>query len=239
MHFTCIVFNTDKDDVYSLMEKFRENNFGDVEEQYLKWYGSGTCDYYDTKEEAIADGNEEDDIFRTNPNSQFDWAVEGGRWGEFFYSKSGVKKNRIKIKNLDIARPIELMKRKMGEMWDSVDKVIDGDWNFKTMSEIEADTFEQRLAIYFSQPQAKKIEKGLSDKDYEISYYLKDMKKGRDGFIQQFVNDVYRPYAYLLNDEWCETETNEWNPDGKYKTFADFLLSFPPETQITLMDCHI
>lgn len=243
MHFTCMVFDTENNDVYEMMEKFRENNFGDVDEQYLEWYGGITNEYYDSKEEAIKDGNE-DEVWQVNPYSQFDWAVEGGRWNNFFAHKNGKRCTRIKIKDIDFAKMVSDIIDKQSKIWDEVNTVIDGDWNFKTMKEVLKDyeTFEERKAFVDSQIQMKKLEEFYKEKDAYTAYMmfqnLDDMKEGRTKYLKRF-EDVCRTYAFLYDGVWSEVDGNEWNQDGKYETFTDYLRSLPDDMEVTLMDCHV
>lgn len=239
-----MVFDTENKDVYEMMERFRENNFGNVDEQYLEWYGGETNDWYDSKEEAIADGNKEDEVWQSNPYSQFDWAVEGGRWDNFFTHKNGKKYTRIKIKDIDFSKMVRDVIDKQSKIWDEVNTVIDGDWNFKTMAEVINDfnSFSERKAFVDSQPQMKKLEEFYKEKDSYTAYMrfqnLDDMKKGRAQYLKRF-EDVCRTYAFLDNGVWSEIGENEWNADGKYKTFTDYLRSLPDDMEVTLMDCHV
>ena len=144
-----------------------------------------------------------------NPEAKWDWWVEGGRWDGWLVKKDGTKCNRCKVRELSFE------KMRKADMEDRAK------WYDEEMERAKEFGREPVFWNYEETPTK-----------------------------EQYVNDtpIYTaPFAVLHEGEWIEKGNMGWfgMSDDKYsddewgKKFQEFFKTLDPESEITIVDCHI
>jgi len=144
-----------------------------------------------------------------NPNAQWDWWSIGGRWDGWLVDKNGIHCNICTVKDLD----------------------------FDRMREAE----KESRARYYDQEMKKKEEKP----EYKPLFWDFDHIPTREEYINKELSVA--PYAFLHDGEWVERGEMGWwgisndkfSAEEWDKKFEEFIKSLDPETEITIVDCHI
>ena len=144
-----------------------------------------------------------------NPNAKWDWWVIGGRWDGWLVTKEGKRCNSCKVKDIDFDGM---------RIQDILDRAK---WYDKEMEEAKKNN---RKPFFWD---FKKVPS-------KIEY----CKRG----------DVMQtPYAVLHDEEWIEKGEMGWfgMSDDKYsndnwaKKFEEIMGTLDPESEVTIVDCHI
>ena len=144
-----------------------------------------------------------------NPDAKWDWWTEGGRWDNWLITNDWRKCNRCKVKDLSLDN------MRINEMMDRAK------WYVK--------------------------ETEVSKREHKKPFFWNYKKKPT---IKQYIegaNCPVAPFAILHDGNWMEKgEMGWWGiSDDKYteenwaKFFKDFIEKLDPETEITIVDCHI
>lgn len=144
-----------------------------------------------------------------NPNAKWDWWVEGGRWNNWLITKDGEECNSCKLKNIDF----DAMKKKYLE-----DRAKWYDEEIKTAKEFG------RKPIFW---------------DFKETPTKEEYIKAGDGPVV--------PYAVLHDGKWYEKGEMGWfgcddpkmSEEDWAKWFQEFISKLDPETELTVVDCHI
>lgn len=145
----------------------------------------------------------------SNPNAKWDWWVEGGRWDKWLIDKNGKKCNSCLVKDLDL----DAMR---------IEGMVDA-------------------ARYWirEKEEAKREGRKMSFWNYKDVPSLEEYVKSADKPVA--------PYAILHDGEWIgKGEMGWWGIDDPNcteeewsKKFQEFIEGLDPETEITIVDCHI
>lgn len=204
-------------------------------------------------------------IRRTNPNSQWDWWVVGGRWSGLFKLKPGaeggvgepgVMNTRFAegADRADVARKGDIdfeamrmqARSKAYAEWEDAHCIIAGR-TWKTWEILRKEFEEQGFTIddaskaYHAQPVVadhRKTEVWRSIDDFVIS---------REDYCQAAMDRVGVPFAILHNGEWHErgemgwwaTVSNEKSSEEWSAFVTKFYNELPDDTLLTVVDCHI
>jgi hypothetical protein len=162
----------------------------------------------------------------SNDDAKWDWYKTGGRWAGFFQVKAGATAERGED---------GLMGAHNSKEGADVLKVKDIDWDA-----MDADTKKQR-AEYYDEEIAKEV------KDRSIWADNRDevINMTRDQYINQPISHV--TFAVLHDGKWYERGQMGWfacvsdeKPTEQWDAeFRKLLDSLDPETEITVVDCHI
>lgn len=144
-----------------------------------------------------------------NPNAKWDWWVEGGRWNNWLIKKNGEKCNRCRIKDIDFDAI------RIKEMVDNAKYWIE---------ETERAKVEKRKPLFWGWKKKPTLEQYVES-----------------------VNCSVAPYAILHEGKWIEKgEMGWWGIDDPHYTeeewglkFQEFIKGLDPETEVTIVDCHI
>lgn len=257
-HFVVLVTKTDEDSVESQLEPFFEQ--GDEDDYFMekdywltndkaeidkwldneiksfeellkkpdttadgkKWWEKGIKELNEIKKidtvkgqlEAIKEhegcGLDEKGLYWiNNPNAKWDWWTVGGRWDGWLIDKNGIKCNVCKAGELDL-----------GKMRETEVEYARQSWN------AEMDRAREH--------------------GYAPSMFGWEKFPSREEYAKSFDKPV-APYAFLHDGEWVERgEMGWWGiSDDKFSAeewdnkFGEFIQSLDPETEITIVDCHI
>lgn len=259
-HFVVMVTNTDEEPVDSQLERFNEQGEADdyfMEKEYaveknwdsikeyvdneVKWY-EGRLNDKETKpdqkeyfnkciaeiksilkaknlEEALElvknhDGGSIDEggVYHIyNPNAKWDWYSIGGRWDAWLVNKMGIGTNVCKIKDID---------------FDKMREADAKDAEFYYDTELKRAKKEDRKPWFWGFKETPTKEEYLK---YRAEHFN------------------IAPFAVLHEDEWIERGSMGWfgvvsedmGDDDWEKEFLKFFNSLDPETEVTIVDCHI
>lgn len=144
-----------------------------------------------------------------NPEARWDWWTEGGRWNNWLITNDWKECNRCKVKDLSLDN------MRIKEMMD-------------------------RAKWY-----VKEVE--LAKREHKKPFFWNYKKKPT---IKQYIEDAncpVAPFAILHDGNWMEKGEMGWFgiSDDNYtdeewdKKFQEFIESLDPETEVTIVDCHI
>jgi hypothetical protein len=253
-HFTVLVID---DPVEEQLQPFHEYECTGVKDEYVVW-----VDEHEEVEKAWKDTEDKseygnsidtfaDDYFGyekgenghfgryTNPNATWDWWVVGGRWTGFFEVKEGCE-NAAELGNKSFmgapADPGSADRLRLGAIdWDKMREKA------RSRAAEEYDNYDQ------NHPWNKALREAKIFIFRDAISHFECHNGGRETFIQNRINSVGVPYAFVKDSEWVgkgdmgwfgmssnDLDENEWN-----KKFHEMLASLDPETIVTLVDCHI
>lgn len=202
----------------AFVEDYRTREWTDED-----YYAFCTHVYYEP-EELDAEGNY---ISTYNPNSKWDWYVEGGRWPDQLKLKDGSKADRALAKDVDWDAMFSLSK--------DLEEYYTKFWHAYVLDEMSTDPTLKEWYDEFVQFTFYKKEYFL-EKYKDLPTYLR--------YCAQWTT-----YAVVDRKGWCAPgemgwfgcstesadESNEWS-DKFRSRFVDTL---DPEDEVVIVDCHI
>lgn len=217
----------------------------------------------------VKDGKLVKAVNRTNPNKKWDWYQVGGRWSGFLKLKAGASgelgskglmgscsndgpgyADQCSLGDIDLEGMRNDAGSGAGEKWDKAHAALSDagaptEWNTweKCRDELHKGDIEAARAAYHDQPSVKAIKKAFDDFFVSPDQYMVT----REQYVQQARDRAISTYAVLKDGRWIakgemgwfgmsdDKETQgDWN-----RKVNDLLGSLPPETLITVVDCHI
>lgn len=259
-HFTVLVTKTNGKDVESQLERFYEQGEeGDyfmekdievkaedmekrareiLEDEYVKKNAELTAKYTKYIEEGNFtqlcqdfNGGELDEegnlYYLSNPEAKWDWWLIGGRWTGYFRKKAGAEG--------EVGTPGVMTDPATDPDVADVIKVKDIDWD--AMDEAE----KKRRGEFFDKYDAEKNSPFVWSKS-EVQALT---TLSREEYINRPVS--HSTHAVLHDDEWYERGEMGWwgivvdekNPDEWDSEWRKLVESLDPETEVTIVDCHI
>ena len=197
----------------------------------------------------------------TNPNSQWDWWVIGGRWSGFFKLKPGGAGRAgssgffgtpaeegyvdvVKKKDIDFEGMLREAEDKAAKSYDVVWEVIKDTPVAESWASVRErfDNRDEARKFYHAQERVIAASEKLSP-----WFELDDYQVDRDVYIQREKNRTFSTYAIVKDSKWYakgkmgwwaissdEVDQNEWN-----QKVMELIESVDDETLFTLVDCHI
>ena len=198
-----------------------------------------------------------------NPNAKYDYYTIGGRWSGYFKPKAGavgtlgrpgVFDNKptegwvdsIKLKDIDIEGMKDSAVKEANETYDKLEEVLKGrplpSWN--SIREKHGEDIEAARNEYNS----LQVVKDLNEAQFFImGDFVETFGKNREEYVTRQKNSTMVPYAVVKDGQWYqkgemgwwgmssdEVSQEEWN-----SKFWEMINSLDPETELTLLDCHI
>jgi len=192
-----------------------------------------------------------------NPDSKWDWYQMGGRWSGFFKLTPNAKAKRkafeakrlkaTKLASAHIGVKPFLLGALIGE-GKIVDKIFDvdqckkGDVDWKGMVEGN----KQRSIDLFNEMKAKAMneDKEVSPSNLEFIYGIKP-----DQTVEEFAEEEAKVFTFAVVKDgkwyqkgdmgWWGMTSNEKDDDKWIKEWNKLVMSLPPDTLLTMYDCHI
>jgi hypothetical protein len=179
---------------------------------------------------------------RTNPNKKWDWYQVGGRWSGKLLHRNGGYVNSLQIKDLDLSRMRDQTELEAVERFEAYRDCFEGQEIPKLGQERGRDNLED----YEHHPviqairavQATRKEYGL---DIDRTFCGGDLEKVR----KQARTEACICFAALDGGVWRERGRMGWfgcvsgEQEDWDSQFAAWLDNLDPETQVTIVDCHI
>lgn len=212
---------------------------------------------YETYEEYLQEwqGMQKDDDtgkygYWYNPNAKWDWHEIGGRWKGSLILKKG-KKGDIGSGGI-----MERMGKDSRDYTGRADQARVGDINWKAMNGNTAEAKKEKSLFWdlYVKDKAPKDETERAKKEefskgfhYKREYYT-DRYKTKANYLKN--SGRFTTFAVLdENGEWHEPGTMGWfgcssaKPDDENawneNYYEAFIKNLDPDTQITVVDCHI
>lgn len=199
----------------------------------------------------------------TNPNAKHDWYQMGGRWSGYFKTKAGkhgyngepgVFDNKpkdgwvdsIKVGDIDIKGMQQNAIDEASATYDKLDEILKGrplpSWSAiyeKNDKNVEAARLE-----YNEIDTVKDLNKA---KFYIMGDFAEVFGPNRESYVQRCKNQTMVPYAVVKEGIWYQKgemgwfgmSSDEMSQDEWNTQFWEMIHSLPPETEVTLIDCHI
>ena len=180
-----------------------------------------------------------------NPDSKWDWFEIGGRWAGSLKLKKNVDKSKYDEVNFSYGWSEEEKEKVIKARF--IDSALKKDIDFSH------DKKAYKKALRFWELKVEKQEpKTKEDKEiikwdlYKPSYYKKRYKT-KENYAK--LESEFSTHAILKDGEWVEAGQMGWfgcssatpRQEGKFaEGFYDkFIKDLPPETKLTIVDCHI
>jgi len=174
----------------------------------------------------------------TNPNSQWDWWVTGGRFAGHLLLKNGDRVNSACARDVDITKIISEASDLAATEWDEVHEVLGDDNTWETWKDVSAriSDWGERREAYNGQEPVKKIRR--------ISQFLivDQFLLSRDEYIEFHARRAFPTFAIVdVHGEW---HSGDWSGDEQDReNWINFFWmmwnELDPYTVITVVDCHI
>jgi len=256
-HFAVLVTNTDKVSLDEQLAPFDENTNVPEYRRYLdeddiksmrEYYSKKNPDTdYSTLESLVPrlddwcggeGGVDEKGLYylsQYNPDSKWDWYAVGGRWAGFFKGKPGAEgKFEGQAYYIDEAEKKADKALKDSGHFDVI-KVKDIDWEAMKQEQIKA------RGEYWDKQQEEPVEKRWAWRNNRDELLLMSRS--------QYANDIsaISTFGVLHDGTWYERGSMGWwaivsdeKPeeewDAEWQKLVD---SLDPESEVTLVDCHI
>jgi hypothetical protein len=190
----------------------------------------------------VRDGEIVEAVKRTNPNAQWDWWEVGGRFDECLRTKGGESVNTCTMAELDLeARRAELVEESLRE-WETIWRVFTESGTplqWRTFDELfdelggEGD-YSKVSEIFEAQPAVQLFRAHPDLQDLKIRFLLTPPPKSKDDVIVQAEGSAFVTNSIVHNGVWHKNDgTENW-----FRFMREFYNSLPPDTVITLVDCH-
>lgn len=201
----------------------------------------------------------------TNPQSKWDWYEIGGRWSGFFKLKSGATGQKygqyfraenpdvvtteadvVTIKDWDLESARAKAAKEAEEYYMKADKILAG----------------RPLVSWDEMLKKNDGNINLAREEYHSNEVMKDFRAAdmfvwdgpesvlgstKEQYIASQVNNTGVPYAIVKDGTWYEkgemgwfgVSLNDKDPEQWANEFWKLLEELPPETKLTMVDCHI
>lgn len=157
-----------------------------------------------------------------------------------------------RVRDLDLESMRNEAASKAAEAWDTVHEVVDGR-TWETWDEVrakfekeggDATDYDAARDYYHKQPVIKDIHNNKAASN-AAGWDRDSFRMPREEYIQRARDRACQTFAVLKDGKWYEKGKMGWwaivtdeNPDWD-KEFGKLLDGLPPETWLTVVDCHI
>lgn len=222
-------------------------------EDYMKnWHGSSERD---EKMERYGHWH--------NPNAKHDYYMPGGRWTGFFKPKAGatgelgrpgVFDNKptkgwvdsISVGDIDVEGMQEESVREANETYDKIEEILQGRTypSWTVIREKNNEDIDTARAEYND----NEVVKDFNKAQFHIwGDFLETYGNSREEYVERQKNRTMVPFAVVKDGQWYQKgemgwwgcSTDEMTQDEWNTKFWEMINSLPPETELTLLDCHI
>lgn len=198
-----------------------------------------------------------------NPNAKWDWYSIGGRWTGYFKLKQGAEGTLgrpgvfgnkpsdgwvdvVKLKDIDFEGMFEQSIKEANETYDEIDRVLKGRSlpSWRAIRDKHGTNIEAARLEYNSLEVVQDMGKANI---FAFDGLAETFCNSRQDYVQKRKNQTMVPYAMVMDGKWYQkgqmgwfgVSTNEMDDDQWNQEFWNIIFSLDPETQLTLIDCHI
>ncbi len=237
----------------SIVRKGKFNELYETFEIFMKEW----CGHEERDEETGRYG------YWNNPNAKYDWYSLGGRWKGFFKAKdgidgilgeSGVFNNEgksgyydsLKLCEIDIIGMKEFEVMEANKTYDEIERLLDGRKypSWEEIREKHGDNIDEARYEYNNHEIVTHFRK---NNFHFFGDFYEIFCNSREEYVEKRKNSVMVPYAVVKDGQWYqrgkmgwfgmssdEMSQEEWNDQ-----FWKMLSELDPNTQLSLLDCHI
>jgi hypothetical protein len=200
----------------------------------------------------------------TNPNAKWDWYEIGGRWSGFFKVKAGTNGQKfgqyfhgapetatdyadiVSIENWDITGLREETRQNAEQFYDKLEGVLKGR-QLPSWSEI-LENNSNDITLARNEYHSNEVMMDLRAAEiYCFGDLREEFKNSRQEYVDSMVEAAGVPFSVVKDGTWYQKgemgwfgmSHNEKEEDSWNKEFWSILSSLPPDTTLTLVDCHI
>ena len=190
-------------------------------------------------------------IRRTNPNAQWEWYEEGGRWKNMLLLKNGQKADSALKKDIDLDKMrADAEAEGLVAYTNALARL--GDLNFRSWDDVYNDesigAIEDRRKFYHDQEQVMRF---YADQDKASRMFGANpdaFKVDQDTYVRRARNNALSAYAVI--DEangwiskgkmgWFGMSSDNQSEDAWAQALYDAINALPDDELITVIDCHI
>jgi hypothetical protein len=198
-----------------------------------------------------------------NPQAHFDWYSVGGRWTGYFKPKAGAVGqlgqpgafgnkptegwvDSLQLKDIDLEGMFEASIKEANETYDKLEAILKGrplpSWN--AIREKHGENIDAARAEYNS----LQVVKDFNEANFHIwGDFVETFCNSREEYVEKCKNQTMVPYAVVKDGKWYQKgemgwwgmSNDEMSQDEWNKKFWEMINSLDPETELTLLDCHI
>ena len=198
-----------------------------------------------------------------NPQSKWDWYSVGGRFMGYFkllpnttgeLGVSGAFDNKpkegyvdsIRLCDIDVAGMQDYEVKQANETYDKIEEILKGrefpSWN--TILEKHGEDVTSARNEYNSLQVVKDFNLA---KFYFWGEFYETFSNSREAYIKKCKNQTMVPFAIVKDGKWYQKgkmgwfgmSSEEMTEDDWNKQFWEMINNLPPETKLTIVDCHI
>lgn len=199
----------------------------------------------------------------TNPNAKWDWYIIGGRWSGYFKPKAGASGSlgrpgvfdnvplsgwvdQIKYSDVDFDGMKQHEEDEANKTYDKVEAVTQGR-EIPSWAAIR-DKYPDNIQAARDEYNNHQVVKDFNAADFHFWGDLnEEFGKGREAYVAKCKNRTAVTYAVLMDGKWYQKgemgwwgmSSNEVTQDEWNEQFWKLLDSLDPDTELTLVDCHI
>lgn len=205
-------------------------------------------------------------INRTNPNKRWDWWVVGGRWTGFFPVKAGAKNvvalgkrsmlgraarpetaDVIRAGDVDFDRARSEASANANALFDAWESIFTKHGKAESWAECRTRFGKNYGAARTAYNDHPTIKATRAHDELRWMSPVDDLGYDREAYVAKCVNRALVPYAIVKDGKWYAKGTmgfwgisrdamtqDEWNEQVQ-RLYADL----PPDTLLTIVDCHI
>lgn len=191
-------------------------------------------------------------VDRTNPNKKWDWWVVGGRYSGAFLLKDGRKVDECAFGDVDFKGMRAEAEQEERQRYHAFHAVV-GDAprpeSFDEVAKRHPDDIPAARKEYWAQPAMARLQEAQRAGDSRW-LFMSEPEKMWDPLEQQL--DLARrkataAFALVKDGQWHERASMHWfgltsgdMPWDEWLRFIDQTLeALPPDTRLTMVDCHI
>ncbi len=198
-----------------------------------------------------------------NPNSKYDWYSMGGRWSGYFKSKDGIEGylgtsgafgnqpqdkwyDSLKLSEIDILGMKEVAVMKANKKYDEIESLLQGRVypSWPEIREKHGDNISAAREEYHNHEVVKDFNK---NNFHFFGDFHEIFGNSRENYVEKIRNSVMVPYAVVKDGQWYQKgemgwfgmSSNDMSQEEWNNEFWKMIDSLDPNTQLTLLDCHI
>jgi hypothetical protein len=199
-----------------------------------------------------------------NPNAKWDWYSVGGRWTGYFKPKAGAVgelgqpgafNNQpksgyvdvIQLKDIDIEGMKKDAEKEANETYDKIEKILMGR-KYPSWKEIREKHGDENIDAAREEFNNHEVVQDFNKNQFYIfGDFYEEYGQSREEYVNKCKNGVMVPYAVVKDGKWYQKgemgwfgmSSDEMTQDEWNQHFWDLMNSLAPETELTLLDCHI
>lgn len=212
---------------------------------------------------VVRDGKLIKAVNRTNPNKKWDWYVVGGRWTGYFPLKPGITPvlgrpgifgapaevrtgDQVRLKDIDVERARREAEGEAATEFDHWQAIVSEHGRPESWASVRERVTDVDVARkeYNGQPAIKVFN---ASERFFLQCPVEVFGFDREVYLRRRRNNALVPFAVVKDGKWYEKGSMGWfgmvadekDAEGWSAQFQRLLDDLPPDTMLTMVDCHI